>query len=258
MRYILARANRDVLEAFACSNMLLALDFDGTLAPIVPDPARAALRGETRRLLRRVTRERPCVVISGRARSDVRRRLVGTGVAEVIGNHGLEPGPLTAAARRVVEGWIGELRRGLGGLAGVAIEDKGLSLAVHYRGALRPARARARVLGAAAALRGARLIGGKRVVNLLPAGAANKGRALEEVRARFRCDTALYIGDDETDEDVFVLDQPGRLLSIRVGRHRASAARYFIRQQREIDGVLRVLLASPARVSGRFGAVGSR
>lgn len=247
MRYILSRANRDVLEAFACSNMLLALDFDGTLAPIVPHPGRAALRSTTRQLLRRVAQGRPCVVISGRRRADLLRRLRGTGVDEVVGNHGLEPSRREAAARRAVRRWIPELRRRLDGVNGVAIENKGLSIAVHYRYATRRAAARVRIVEAAGSLGGVRLIGGKLVVNLLPAGASHKGLALEQARERFGCDTALYVGDDETDEDVFALDQPGRLLGVRVGRSRVSAASYYIRNQLEIDSVLRLLLGSPAR-----------
>ena len=101
------------------------------------------------------------------------------------------------------------------------IEDKGLSLAVHYRGARRKKEARALILDAAAGLGDVRLVGGKQVLNVLPAGAPGKGQALERARARLGCDTAVYVGDDETDEDVFALDQPGRLLAIRVGRKRA-------------------------------------
>ena len=93
-----------------------------------------------------------------------------------------------------------------------------------------------------------RLIRGKQVVNLLPTDAPHKGIALEGARARFACDTAIYVGDDETDEDVFALDQPGRLLTIRVGQKRKSLASYFVRNQAEIDRLLETLLReTPAR-----------
>lgn len=258
MRYVLAGANRELLEAFACSNMLLALDFDGTLAPIVSDPARAAMRATTRVLLREVARRRPCVVISGRARSDLRRRLNGTGVAAVIGNHGLEPSSAAASARRVVQRWLPLLRERLGEVRGITIEDKGLSIAIHYRNARQRAAARSRIGAVAAEMDGVRLVGGKLVVNLLPSGAPHKGSALEAARERFACDTALYVGDDETDEDVFALDQPGRLLAIRVGRRRGSAAGYYIRNQREIDRVLRALSGSAAAPAGRSGGARAR
>jgi trehalose 6-phosphate phosphatase len=92
MRHILARANREVLEQFAWSNVLVALDFDGTLAPIVREPDRARMRATTRALLQAVARIYPTLVISGRGRADVAARVRGTGLRAVIGNHGIEPG----------------------------------------------------------------------------------------------------------------------------------------------------------------------
>ena len=92
------------------------------------------------------------------------------------------------------------------------------------------------------------------MLNVLPVGAPHKGLALERARARLGCDTAVYVGDDETDEDVFALDQPGQLLSIRVGRKKSSSAAYCIRSQAEIDALLRSLLAyrsGPAAARGR-------
>jgi trehalose 6-phosphate phosphatase len=252
MRNLLARANREVLEQFACSRTLLAFDFDGTLSPIVRDPDAATMRPSTRRLLLQVARAYPCVVISGRARDDVRRRVRGIALREVIGNHGLEPGRAGVPARRVVRRWMPLLEQRLGTLPGVAVEDKGFSLAVHYRRSREKKRARARILAAAATLGEVRLMRGKQVLNLLPAGAPHKGVALEQARARLGCDTAVYVGDDETDEDVFALDQPGQLLAVRVGPKKSSSAAYYIRTQAEIDRLLGSLLAfRPRRGEGR-------
>jgi trehalose 6-phosphate phosphatase len=253
MRDLLARANRDVLETFARSRTLLAFDFDGTLAPIVTDPDRAAMRPSTRRLLRQVAKLYPCVVISGRSRSDVVRRVRGVRLAEVIGNHGIEPWHAAAAAHRRVRGWIPLLKERLGGIQGVVIEDKGLSLAIHYRSSREKRKARARILAAAGRLGGVRLLGGKQVLNVLPGGAPHKGLALERARARLGCDTAVYVGDDETDEDVFALDRPDKLLAIRVGRKRDSAAAYCIRTRAEIDRVLESLLACRPRLTAEHG-----
>jgi trehalose 6-phosphate phosphatase len=87
------------------------------------------------------------------------------------------------------------------------------------------------------------VIGGKLVVNVLPPGAPHKGVALERERHRLGCDTALFVGDDETDEDVFALDRPGRLVTVRVGRARATQASYCLRGQAEIDRLLGRLIA---------------
>ena len=85
-------------------------------------------------------------------------------------------------------------------------------------------------------------MGGKQVINLLHAQAPHKGLALERERDRLGCDTAIYIGDDDTDEDVFALEQMGRLLAIRVGAKRDSLAAYFLRGQEEVDLLIRELI----------------
>jgi trehalose 6-phosphate phosphatase len=88
-----------------------------------------------------------------------------------------------------------------------------------------------------------RAVPGKCVINLIPASAPSKGEALLALRRRARADIALYVGDDVTDEDVFRLDQPGRLLSVRVGRSGSSAAPWFVPNQAAVDALLARLVA---------------
>jgi trehalose 6-phosphate phosphatase len=249
MKHLLSPRNLSVLERFAWSRVLLAFDFDGTLAPIVVDPQAAQMRAGTRELLVRAAALYPTVVLSGRTRADTQRRVAGVPLREVIGNHGAEDpagdhfsrGAHALPARR----WRRELEPLLTAHPGVFIEDKKFSLSIHYRQSRQKKLARAAILAAVAAIErreAVRVMGGKQVVNLLPEGAPHKGIALERARARLGCDTALYVGDDETDEDVFALDQPGRLLGVRVGERAASHADYYLRGQREIDALLRTLI----------------
>lgn len=251
MRRLLAAPQRELLARLAWSNVLLGFDFDGTLAPIVPDPARAALRPSTRRLLARLARLYPCVVISGRALRDVEQRLAGIPVRAVIGNHGLEPWRASAAHRRAVARWKARLAPALEGLAGVELEDKAYSLALHYRRARPKARARELLAGLAGALPGARVVGGKDVINVVPRGAPHKGAALLRERTRLGCEVALFLGDDDTDEDVFALDQPGRLVTVRVGLRRGSLASYYLAGQAEVDRLLARLIELRAGGAGR-------
>jgi trehalose 6-phosphate phosphatase len=237
-RDILRPANLGVLEDFARSSVLVALDYDGTLAPIVDDPDRAEMRPRTRRLLQSLARVYPVAVISGRARTDVARRLRDVAVASIIGNHGVESWHIAGGRLAEVRRWLPVLADALAPYKGVAIEDKSYSLAIHYRQSREKKRARAAILTAAAALPGVRIIAGKQVVNVLPRDAPHKGIALERERDRLGCDTAIYVGDDQTDEDVFTLDQPGRLLAVRVGLGGRSAATYGIANQRAIDRLL--------------------
>jgi trehalose 6-phosphate phosphatase len=257
MRHLLASRNLPVVERFAWSRVLLAFDFDGTLAPIVVDPDAAQMRARTRLLVTRAATLYPTVVISGRTRADTASRLRGVPLREVIGNHGAERGPEDGQGRPGVRRWRTQLEQQLAGLPGVIIEDKGLSLAIHYRQSRQKKKARAAIQAAIAQLESReppRLVGGKQVVNLLPEGAPHKGIALERTRARLGCDTALYVGDDETDEDVFALDQPGRLLAVRVGPRATSHAAFYLRGQREIDQLLRVLIQARAGALARGAA----
>jgi trehalose 6-phosphate phosphatase len=240
--YLFTKPNQDLLEMFAWSNVLLAFDYDGTLAPLVHAPSRATMRAATRRWLRRTSRLYPSVVITGRAKADALVRLRHLEVCRVIGNHGAEPSTHQRALRRQVTQWLPVLESRLSSRQGIFIENKGVSVALHYRHARKRRSAQHAILAAAQSLPNVRVIGGKLVVNLVVPDAPHKGLALERERAAFGCDTVIYVGDDETDEDVFQLDRPGKLLSIRVGRKRASAASYYLRNQLEIDRFLRTLV----------------
>jgi trehalose 6-phosphate phosphatase len=242
MKNILSRANREILRELAWSSVLLAFDYDGTLAPIVADPKQARMRPRTRELLAALTKLYRVSIISGRAQPDALRRLQGVGVAGVVGNHGIEPWHTSRRHIDAVQRWRPDLDKAIAPFKGVTVEDKTFSVAIHYRQSREKKKARAAILTAASTLGDVRVIGGKQVVNILPTGAPDKGIALERERERLQCDTAIYVGDDETDEDVFILDQPGRLLTIRVGSKRTSAATYYIANQRAVDELLRALI----------------
>lgn len=243
MKNLLLPRQQKVLAQLATGRVLLAFDFDGTLAPIVSSRETAALRSSTRELFARVCRLFPTAVISGRGRSDVRSRLASAKVKYVIGNHGLERGPGSVEARALLDEARACLRDLTLRLGGLELEDKTYSLAVHYRGARRKHAARDAI---GAALRGMakplRLIPGKCVVNVLPLDGPHKGDALLELRQKERAQRALYVGDDLNDEDVFRLGQPDSLVTVRVGRNTRSAASFFVPNQHEIDGLLRRLI----------------
>lgn len=243
MRSILSKANRGVLVEFAKSPCLVAFDFDGTLAPIVRQPANARMRARTRHLLRRLTEFYPCAVISGRSRADAVRRMEGTGVQTVVGNHGAEAAGSQVKMHKAIQAWKCVLAYALEGWPGVVIEDKGLSLAVHYRTAREKAATGRAVLEAAQLLTGARLVPAKKALNVMLPGAPNKGEALAAECARLHCQSAMYVGDDDTDEDVFAYTHLPRLLTVRIGPKRHSQAAYCLSSQTEIDDLLEVLIA---------------
>ncbi len=242
MRYILAKRHLPTLAHFASSNVLLAFDYDGTLASIASQPARAQLRDRTRRLLIAVARRYPCIVISGRGRDDVEKRLADIPIWHVFGNHGLEPWSQTPTYARRVRQWVDHLERYLPLYSGLVIENKTYSLAIHYRHVRRKRQVLKAINEAVIGLRGSRTLGGKQAVNLVHRDAPHKGIVLERARSLLACDCAIYVGDDDTDEDAFVVASRERLLSIRVGATRTSGARYYLKTQDEIDALLRHLV----------------
>jgi trehalose 6-phosphate phosphatase len=241
---ILAPQHIAVLRTCAQRRVLLAFDYDGTLSPIAPTPERALLPAPTGRLLTEVAKRYPTVVISGRALADIATRVSGIGVTRVFGNHGLESSGTLSHPHPEVRTWVEQLRTQLGDQPGVVIEDKIHSLSVHFRSAPDHEQALQVILPVVRTLPGVRIICGAAAVNLLPKDAANKGTALQRAFDETASEKAIYVGDDETDEDAFAALKPGTLLAIRIGASVESQARYHLDAQESIDLLLQAFLDS--------------
>jgi trehalose 6-phosphate phosphatase len=153
-----------------------------------------------------------------------------------------------------VRGWRAALERELAGRSGVYFEDKRSTLAVHYGLGRRWRPLEAAVRRAAGSLEGARLVQGKKVLNLIPVGFPDKGDAVRALLRRLRADVALYAGDDITDEDAFAVGSP-LVVGVRVGPGR-SRAPYLLASQEDVDELLEILVRLR---SGSAGApVGGR
>jgi len=240
---LMTRAHLELLAQVAFSRTLLAFDYDGTLAPIVSNRDEARVRPETLMRLKQVCELYPCAVISGRTRRDLMKRLGAAKLKYVLGNYGFELDAQGSAFERPVAEVLPHLKRALAGIPGLEIEDKRLSIAIHYRRNRRKREARSAIARAALGLPvQMRSIPGKMVVNLVPAQAPSKGDALLDLRARAEADVALYVGDDLSDEDVFCLDAPGQVLGVRVGKSARTSALYYLRDQLELDVLLQTLI----------------
>ena len=197
--------------ALAAAPAGLLTDLDGTLAPIVGDPASArVLPGAAEALAALAARLAVAGVATGRAAADA-RRILGRDDVLVVGNHGLEwlePGAAGAAAAPQLAEVAADLERALAaipGEAGVTVEHKGLSATVHFRNAPDPDGAGRRVRAALAkvAIRAIELRPGRMSLEIRPRGAGDKGTAVEEVVKRHALRGLLVIGDDVTDLDMF-------------------------------------------------------
>jgi trehalose 6-phosphate phosphatase len=173
------------------------LDVDGTLAPIVARPELASVPEDTRAQLRRLIGCYALVAcISGRTGEDA-ARVVDVEGPVYVGVHGLELSP-------EAERWRGPLRE-FAESVDWPVEDKGLAVVFHYRQAeneeavlerLRAVAANATALGLEAQF-------GRKVLEVRPPVAADKGTAVRALLAQRGLRRALYAGDDTTDLDAF-------------------------------------------------------
>lgn len=173
------------------------LDVDGTLAPIVPRPEDARIPDDVRRELARLAGRYALVAcVSGRPGADVERLLGVDGVA-IVGEHGLELVPEAGQ-------WADAVAAFADGVDWPA-ERKPLSVSFHFRRSADEAAARASLARVAEAAEDRGLVPrwGRKVLEVRPPVAADKGTAVSALVARAGVDRALYAGDDTTDVDAF-------------------------------------------------------
>jgi trehalose 6-phosphate phosphatase len=250
LRNLLGAEGDAALEALVRGGTpLLAFDFDGTLAPIVDHPDDAQLADAVAQRLARLAGRFPVAIVTGRSVGDVRARLGAFTPHYLVGNHGAEhaadlgdaAGPQRwAAALQPLRIAVAE-QQPLLAAVGVGVEDKALSIAFHYRQAADAGRARAAiraVLGAAMraapALR-LHTFDGKRVVNVVAAGAPDKAHAVQRLVARSGARGALFAGDDVNDEPVFAAAPEG-WVTVRIGGASDDEGRPPTRARWTLDG----------------------
>lgn len=228
---------------------VLSFDLDGTLAPLVDRPNDAVVPAATTALLRLVAARWPTAVITGRGLADAASRL-GFEPTYLVGNHGAEWSDGRADAvvadlqpcREAIRYYAAALRR-----LGIVVEDKRLSLALHYRMAAdaRAARQQLDELIATVPFAAQRLCvsHGHRVLNIASTAAPDKGDALRSILSSSGAAVALVVGDDVNDEPAYVAAPPGSVCVHIGSRSRRSAAAFRLTSQRQIDRLLRALLA---------------
>jgi trehalose-phosphatase len=215
-------------------------DVDGTLAPIVDDPHAARVPPSTRDLLATLASEYGMVgCVTGRRASEA-RVIVGLPKIHYAGNHGLEllaPGdaeprldPSLGARAGLARSFVDRLDLTVLEESGIRPEDKGPIQALHWRGAEDEelAEARAREIAERAAEDGLVPHWGRKVLEIRPVDAIDKGTAIRALLGETGPDRALFGGDDRTDVDGFemlaALRGSGRLtVAVRVAVDSAEA-----------------------------------
>jgi trehalose 6-phosphate phosphatase len=209
------------------SRSAVLTDVDGTIAPIVLKPGDAAVPEHTRELLRALAVRYALVgCLSGRRALDA-RRIVGLDELAYSGNHGFElllpgddevrPDPSLDGHEGDAPGFVEELDRSELERVGIRTEDKGAIVGLHWRGADNEGAAEslAHEIASEAEWQGLVPHRGRKVLEIRPNVAINKGVAVAALLASRPIEAALYGGDDRTDVDAFTalrtLREDGRL-----------------------------------------------
>jgi len=222
-------------------HIALFLDFDGTLAAYRSRPDEARLSASACQALLKLTGHRHVriAIVSGRRRAAL-AHFIKIPRIELMGLYGWEQGKKAAHLRRNTLAKLSEARDLLTTIAreapDVFVEDKCLSLVVHYRGASPRSReiARARLRDAALHLApDLHLIRGENSLELVPREVRGKGAAVRALLKRIpKPVLPIYIGDDLTDEPAFSALRSG--ITIRVGTGRSTAARFGLAHSEEV------------------------
>ncbi|MEN8234369.1 MAG: trehalose-phosphatase [Actinomycetota bacterium] len=238
-------ALREALRAAAAAPVLLvASDYDGTLSPIVGDPAAAVPHEPALTALIEVC-DLPDVhgmIISGRS-LDVLAQLTGAPQSiTLIGSHGAQASgssPAGPEQERTIADLNDALERVARSHEGAVLESKPSGAALHYRHSADPTAVLSAVEGIAARS-DARVIEGKKVVEFV-VGEGDKGTAVDHHRHVVEADRVVFFGDDVTDEDVFAVLGPVDI-GVKVGSE-PSLAQFRVDDPEGVADALRLLVS---------------
>ena len=232
--------------------LLVALDFDGVLAPIVQDPSTSRPLPGSAAAVRGLADlpDTAVAMLSGRALDDLRAVSGFATPIRLVGSHGgeFDDGELdlTEPQRVLKDELSAAVRRLVDGEPGVRLESKPAGIVVHVRGA--DPEVAERVLDAVrtgpASLPGVESTAGKAVLEMAVVQ-VSKGAAIDTLRGRLGADAVLFVGDDVTDETAFARLQPGDV-GVKVGEG-DTAAEFRVDSPDDVTQLLEALLTARRR-----------
>jgi len=219
---IMQHLQSQIDEASRSAVLLVAADYDGTLAPLVSDPASAEAHPEALVALKAMTAmpQTHVAIVSGRSLVDLGQHFKDLDRAHLIGSHGseFEPGfatPISPDSMVLVDRVKAEAQQIAAQTPGTMVELRPVGVAFHYRNTQLSAEAVDQLLGGLMSHPGIYVRHGKQVVEFSVVQ-TDKGRALQSLRQRVGASLVVFFGDDVTDEDAFAM-LTGPDVGIKVG-----------------------------------------
>jgi len=245
--------NKDPKLEWGPRGIFLFLDFDGTLVPIQNDPTKCVLSLKIKGQLEAIALPgKACIaILSGRTVSDIRDRV---NIQDVYygGNHGIEISgprvnythPDALSGKHIIDRVCSEIEQEIGNIEGAFIEKKKFGFTLHFRMAKKEdkaliQRAFHRITAENSDAQTLTVMKGKKALEVAPNVSWDKGIAalfiLQELKRNY---LPIYVGDDLTDETAFkTLNKDG--ITIRVGRSKKTAAKYYLKGQWEVSRLLK-------------------
>ena len=237
------------LSLYFTKNTLYAFDFDGTITSLKHGYSFVKIKPSLRKKLRLLAALVPVVVVSGRGKRSLEKTLSEPAI-RVVGDHGIEGAHKLSMKRRkefkskmnLLKDFIATHFINNEKMKGLFIEDKKISLTLHFYNSSCPERNRQKVIKALEKMKSPpRLILGRGVLNCLPTFKLNKGTSILHLRKVLKCSHAIYLGDDGTDEDVFRLKDK-KILKVRIGKTRTTSATHYLWDQSEVEVLISRIL----------------
>lgn len=238
------------------AGIILMLDFDGTLSPIVKTPKQAKLPENIKQKLKKCLKLFPVIIISGRSLKDIKKKIKLNKIIYA-GNHGLEwqiNKQLTQVevskdslkSLKVIKYKLSKL---ISEYPGMLLEDKRLTLAIHYR-MIKKSKVKNFIKTVNEIIQpyiqnNLSLIDGNKTYDLRPSLNWTKGHFAEFIIKQMEINydkklIPIYVGDDKTDEDVF--KKLKNAITIRIGKSQTSKAVYYLKNQNKINNLLQWIL----------------
>ncbi|MBF0298274.1 MAG: trehalose-phosphatase [Oligoflexia bacterium] len=246
MKYFLDSSVSNVLNIFKTKKTLIAFDLDGTLSPLVEDPSKAYIPNTTKCLLAKINKIKKykIAIITGRSISST-KLILGRLSLTIVGNHGLESNYTKIKEKDKWKKRCLILSNNLNDIFDKEkyfIENKKYSLSIHF---IKKNQSNTRIVKLVNTIKplltnNETMILGKDVVNILPSKKINKGIALNQIMRKHKLKHALFVGDDNTDESIFELKNKN-LIKIKIGVSRNSSANFYLKEQKEINSLLKLL-----------------
>ncbi|MBI4651014.1 trehalose-phosphatase [Candidatus Desantisbacteria bacterium] len=251
----------DIKNILRYKYLLIFCDFDGTLTPIAKTPEKAVISKNTKELLRKLSQISDCkiVIISGREIKYLKNKIQLKNII-YSGNHGLEidgygfkfKALVSKKYKNVLKIIKNSLINKFSDINGILLEDKDISLSIHYRLVNKNNIPLVKAIINDAVLlykknMDIKVKNGKKVFEIMPPIEWNKGKSVSQILKKqqnlFKNKNVypIYFGDDTTDEDAFeILRNKG--ITIFVGKTKLSKAKYYLKDTKEVVKVLKCIL----------------